>query len=425
LTGFGEEGFTVVAKVSIGNEERLRSILKQIGESPAKNGILDLGDVPGLHFASLIIFPIDGTFRLLFEGNVDGSTSKFLLDLSQSHGPGLDAVFGLCDEYVAAERGSFLVKRDLGAGTFYVGCPGRSVDQIRREQGLRESIQTFLGKTPHGVSRSDVLQYIRANADLQFSQKGFTPPWLVRFGRWALAGIVLAILAAISLIIRLSWQANSMITGYVLLALILAAIGKVLFLLYLESVEKPFDNTQVRPEISEVIDLEDKGVANHLASITTIKPGVFRYFLMRFVFFVIRVGARFIANRGVLSGIPSIYFARWVIVERRHVVFLSNFGGSWETYLNDFIDEGHYGLTAVWSNTIGFPRTRGLIFQGATDELGFKVFARNSMVPSYVWYQAYPGLVTSNIENNTEIRQGVVQQMAAGSPEEQRWIARF
>ena len=33
------------------------------------------------------------------------------------------------------------------------------------------------------------------------------------------------------------------------------------------------------------------------------------------------------------------------------LLFLSNYGGSWESYLEDFITKAHTGLTGVWSNT--------------------------------------------------------------------------
>src|SRR5262249_46983371 len=127
-------------------------------------------------------------------------------------------------------------------------------------------------------------------------------------------------------------------------------------------------------------------------------------------------------NKGQLAGIPSIHFARWLIVDDRRLLFLSNYGGSWENYLNDFIDKAHGGLTAVWSNTGGFPRSKFLFGEGATQERMFKVYARNSQLETLVWYQAYPNLTTINIENNTRITEGLVNP---NSEDEQRWLARL
>jgi len=109
-------------------------------------------------------------------------------------------------------------------------------------------------------------------------------------------------------------------------------------------------------------------------------------------------------------------------VEGNTLVFFSNFGGSWDAYLNDFIELAAHGLTAVWSNSVGFPKSRFLVFDGARQALPFKTYARNSMQLTLAWYQAYPDLTTINIENNTRIREGLIQTDANG---EASWIERL
>ena len=69
-------------------------------------------------------------------------------------------------------------------------------------------------------------------------------------------------------------------------------------------------------------------------------------------------------------------------------VFFSNYGGSWDSYLEDFITKAHEGLTAVWSNTVGFPRTENLFQKGATDGERFKRYARRSMLATPFWFSA-------------------------------------
>ncbi len=100
--------------------------------------------------------------------------------------------------------------------------------------------------------------------------------------------------------------------------------------------------------------------------------------------------------------------------DRKSVVFLSNFDGSWESYLNDFIDLAFFGLNAVWSNTdnpIGFPPTRFLVFGGSKDEQRFKSYARYSQYRSRVWYSAYPDLTVPNIRTNMEIRRKLFSRL--------------
>ena len=89
------------------------------------------------------------------------------------------------------------------------------------------------------------------------------------------------------------------------------------------------------------------------------------------------------------------------------LVFLSNYGGSWESYLEDFIEKAHYGLTGVWSNTRNFPKTKNLFQEGATDGDRFKRWARGEQDPTLLWYSAYPTLTTSRIRLNALIRQGI------------------
>jgi hypothetical protein len=125
-------------------------------------------------------------------------------------------------------------------------------------------------------------------------------------------------------------------------------------------------------------------------------------------------------NRGELGGIPTIHFARWVITpDGRQVLFFSNFDGSWERYLGDFIEQARRGLNAIWSNTLGYPKTFGLVEGGAEDEERFKSFARNSMHRTRVWYAADPDLSIQNIRDNARIR----EEAFASSPRRGRRVA--
>jgi len=102
----------------------------------------------------------------------------------------------------------------------------------------------------------------------------------------------------------------------------------------------------------------------------------------------------------------------------RRLLFLSNFDGSWENYLDDFIDKAHGGLTAVWSNTGGFPRSYLLIGGGAKDGPRFKAYARDSMSVTNAWYSAYPTLTVQGIDRNSSIREG----LPAGKSAPETWL---
>ena len=160
---------------------------------------------------------------------------------------------------------------------------------------------------------------------------------------------------------------------------------------------------------------------NHLASITSVKPGFIRCWLLRLALFVINLLSRFWFNRGELGGIPTILSARWVMIDGgQRLLFLDNYGGAWESYLNEFIDLAAVkGLNAIWSNTFvtadgksyGFPASKFLFWRGAQAEQPFKAYVRQSQVETIAWYSAYPMLSVINVNTNTELRQSLFKPL--------------
>jgi len=162
---------------------------------------------------------------------------------------------------------------------------------------------------------------------------------------------------------------------------------------------------------------------NHLASLTRVKPGLFRIWLLRATLFVINLLSRFWFNRGELGGIPTILSARWVLIDGgRRLLFLDNYGGAWDSYLNEFIDmTAVKGLNAIWSNTFvkaqgqyyGFPATRFFFWGGAQAERPFKAYVRESQIETVAWYGAYPTLSVVNINDNSQLRQSLGKPLSS------------
>ena len=145
---------------------------------------------------------------------------------------------------------------------------------------------------------------------------------------------------------------------------------------------------------------EDIWVQNHLTTLTNIKPGAFRLRTLKGVLWLINLLAKTVFITGSLGGIPTIHFARWLLIDNdRRLLFFSNYDGSWASYLGDFVDKANYGLTAVWSNTDNFPPTRFLFFGGAQHIEAFKAWSRYSNEYAAVWYSAYP---TASVRNITD-----------------------
>ena len=104
------------------------------------------------------------------------------------------------------------------------------------------------------------------------------------------------------------------------------------------------------------------------------------------------------------------------------MLFASNYDGSLDSYMDDFINKVAYGLNLVFSNGVGYPRTEFLLFGGARREIPFKNFLRRHQVPTQVWYKAYPGLTAADLARNTQIREGL-EHDAMTEAEARRWLA--
>ena len=89
------------------------------------------------------------------------------------------------------------------------------------------------------------------------------------------------------------------------------------------------------------------------------------------------------------------------------MIFFSNYDGSVESYMDDFINKTGFGLNASFSNGIGYPKTNWLVMDGCTDERKYKEYLRRHTLPTQVWYKAYPGLTAIDLDRNTRIRQGI------------------
>jgi hypothetical protein len=183
----------------------------------------------------------------------------------------------------------------------------------------------------------------------------------------------------------------------------------------------------IKPDPAHVAQLaaaEDVTPQNQFSAVGLFKPGRLRGLTARAVLLLVNYGIRHFFDRGNLAGVKTIHFARWVPLNgRRRMIFASNYDGSLESYMDDFIDKLAWGLNAVFSNGIGYPKTRWLLFGGAKDEQAFKDYLRVHQIRTDVWYAAYAGLTAVNIDNNAQIRAGLSGEMSPAEAE--TWLSRL
>jgi Dyp-type peroxidase family len=447
-----QRSLLLVAPIRAGHDvlSSLETLLAAI-EAPQDlefDPVIPFRRLTSVHFLRILIqYPSEGppgardrtspiAAKLLFATDFDGTVKDHLRELSEVASDGLDRLFHHCEgwpglsgrdrstRYIALAE--FVGRHSVEANTFYSGTVNRSVGQIRREAELREAIEAYLDahieqpdfpkdalgireRLRHWIFNDPGFEWMHARPGpfpgvvLPTAATDHVPRSLL------IAGGGLAVIAIVALLPVLPfWSAVGVVfAGLAVLASLGYAAAR--YLSYLAA----RDPVIISPENPQLVKFEDRIVQNQLTAVNYVKqPRWFRLGVLRGVLALINLVARYQATQGTLSGIPSIHFARWVIVdEGRRLLFFSNFDGSWQSYLGDFVDKASEGLTAIWSNTVGFPRTVGLFEKGAADEQRFKAFARGSQIVTHVWYSAYPTLTVSNINDNTRLRLGLYPEM--------------
>jgi hypothetical protein len=162
-----------------------------------------------------------------------------------------------------------------------------------------------------------------------------------------------------------------------------------------------------RTHLRELAANEDHGLQNPLTHVVPLRAGgdARKRVLALSHAYIARMALRHFNDIGELGGIPTIHFAKWALIDGgARLLFLSNYDGSWESYLGDFIDKANIGLNLAWACTLGYPKTFLLALGGARDEERFKAWSRSCQRPTPIFYSAYPDLSVAAVNNNTWIR---------------------
>jgi deferrochelatase/peroxidase EfeB len=425
-------------------------------------GNLEGGPVAGaldasafVHFMSLTVVRGSSgrSAHLVLEAQADGYPERVLRRLAGAIGDELRGVLAAADVNVAAsELGDFLVRHDrqVGQGWFsvpgvvFAGTPGMTVERILQERDLASTIRGILDELPpqgsalatlargreqlfgrgdhkwafiaqpvplleEGEKIGKLMLPVAWSALRTFLWPLFVLPALALIGwgawvgmQWLGAGSLAALWAGF---LSGLWAAVLALGAELVVGLIAAPIAYLRFRRREED-DVPDTRDPSATAVGEIMARENRCAQNHLAAISTMKPGMLRRLVLRGVFWSIGLATRYY-RPGTLLGIGTIHFARWILLPGTDkLLFFSNYDGSWESYLEDFILRGHEGLTSVWSNTGGFPKTENLVVGGAEHGDQFKSWGRRQQHPTRFWYSAYPDLTTERVRINAAIRDG-------------------
>jgi hypothetical protein len=346
--------------------------------------------------------------------DIDEPLSDHLDDLLEL-APGLDRVFGCCEGYPARRevtreaRLRWLERHMIDTQAFYVNTVGRTVAQIQREALLHSEIEQFLdrgkwdGRDPVEV-RAAIQDYVNSRAELEWARTPEPGP-----GPLDVARDIVAVALPIAGVLAAAPVLMPLLPVYALL-------------LRWHELHDMVETERPTAAHERLLgELEDRGPTNQFSSVGFLKPGLLRRVTIDVALRGLDLASRHVFNHGALVGIKTIHFAHWTRLEPGgRLIFASNYDGTVKSYNDDFIDKVWWGTNLVFTNGVGWPRTFLLIWGGLQDEQAFKHFIRRHQVPTQVWYDAYPDLTAVNIDNNAQIRAGLVGSMS--SREAERWL---
>ncbi|SEM72245.1 hypothetical protein [Nitrosomonas marina] len=413
--------FMITATVRVGELKNLRALLASLnqeeipGHANPENDLIPFGKFDRLHFARFVIIeaktaheitafgvnPRPWRPTLAFLGDIDGDRVSFLTQLAEHAASGLKQIFSYCEDFSEEDSDllEWMKRHNVNQQANYVNWIGRTVKQIHEEAALHQSLSAYLQQIVDEVGRENIRQLrqkLLSYVEME-KHKGrltLTPPEPTPAG----------------------WKTKNLAHkfGVPLILLLVSPIFLIIapfFAIRLRMLERSDPELFIRTSREHIKTLtvqEDWDVSNQYSVFGDVKPGLFRLLTFKFIVFLTDYIAKHIYNRGYLTRIKTIHFARWVFVDNNHrVFFASNYDGSHESYMDDFINKVGWGLNLLFSNGVGYPTTTWLIKDGAQREHPFKYTQRRHQLPTEVWYKAYSGLTAVDLARNSRIRQGV------------------
>lgn len=429
-----QETFLISAIIREGQLTNLCSLLGSMntafGLANPENSLVPFGQFDRLHVARFVILeaktadeikeyglaPYEWRPTLLFLGDCDGDRDSFLAELTARAGPGLKQIFSYCESFSEDQHHllKWLKEHNISPKANYINWIGRTVKQVYEEKALHQSLSNHLQKIVGDVGREN-FRALRQNLLSHVE-------WEKQAGRLTLTEPERT---------PIDWKIRNLLhmIGIPLILLFFSPLllaGAPFFAWRLRMLERSDPEFFIRPDrrhIQELSVQEDRDVSNQFNVFGDVKPGLFRLMTLKFFLMLVDYSARHVYNRGFLTRIRTIHFARWVLMDNnRKIYFASNYDGSHESYMDDFINKVAWGLNLVFSNGVGYPATRWLIKGGAEQEQKYKYTLRRHQLPSEVWYKAYPDLTAYDLSRNSRIRQGVEIRQSTDA-EVREWLS--
>jgi hypothetical protein len=338
---------------------------------------------PSTHFARWVILDApeqNVSPHLLFISNHDGAVADYLQELVETMGAEMDSLWQHCEGFNPGDAmdvetfTQFVQQHSLKTQAFYVGCRNATAQEILAAKTLRQRVdrlaQTHAAELDAPLRELSALTPART-LGAQLSLQSPFPSLLLSF-----IGLLRTVALGLQSWVGVFPKRNS-----------------------------PGDRFKPQPSqidrMQTCTEIEDRLTANGVLpnQMTTLSPikSEFHKLILKTVLWLVNQVAQ--TSRGSLIGISTIHFARWVIVDKgilndsrtSYLIFESNYRGSWDSYLDDFVYKTLIPMNLIWGNLEGFPSN------GCQDIEMFKQHQRPRQFPAQVYYCAYPELSVQNI----------------------------
>src|SRR6266478_3836644 len=374
-----QNGLTVITEINEGRGPALRTVLE------SARTLIPFDSIVSLHYAAFVILPEvnDHPPRLVMETNYDGDLREHLDELIKHGTPGLDAIYRECRGYTSrAGLRKYFLDKSVPSSAFYVAFPGRGRDDIRNAISVYQRAKDFLDTRSaapgfRNLTRDQIWkELVEHFRNLQGPDRPQRSPVTQRS-------------------LKLRAVFNSLRLGLLVLLLLPILVVLVPLLFLLTRFYERREDRQPTPRRYDTDPLAayrnmNLGRQNHMCTLATVKVSWFRSIMIRLCLGVVNFAASRIFILGNLDTMTTIHFARWALLDdNKRVLFLSNFDGTWSSYISDFSDPPH--LNAVWSNTERFPRTCFLLWRGARDLARFNDHVVEEFQPTCFFYPPYGG----------------------------------
>lgn len=378
-----------------GNDEAAKKLLSKGGNPQLNQDFFQFNKLSSVHFSRWLYVPSGESCKasVCYSGNVNGSKDQHFKDLARTFPDELDQILSLCEDYPEEDKRNeqsrikALQNHFVKTPGFYVGSPNRTVEQIHNEAELHDAVRDYV-KSKKGVWKTSreayeaIQEHLNKDPKWDWARKHYELPkknWIM---------IILLLLLVVAIL------------PFYLLAVVLIHF-------FYELRSKPYGitvNQLPLEHLATLKDQEDIVYQNQLSQIFELKGGLRKLFL-KFMLWLTNLAAKYFFVEGQLMGTPTIHFARWVIIDGgKRFLFFSNFDGSFDEYLGDFVDNNGWGLNAIYGASKGYPKTFFVFGQGSYKILEFMGWGRKTQIPTQTWYSAYPYYGLQQVVSKTQLR---------------------